>query len=102
MVLSIIKSQKWVSRMNKQQLLEYIQGLPDNLQVEPIAWKDMQSESVGDINFIGLTGSVYPAVYEMNTRCRIALTLNYTSTMQAEFQRDNKGIENWTNARLVN
>lgn len=87
--------------MNKQELLEFIQSLPDNLEVSPISTYDSRQEKIGDNNFIGLMGSTYRAQYEQTYLNDLTLNLHFVSQIRYEYQRDDRGVH-FANSRMVN
>lgn len=86
--------------MNKQQLIELIQSLPDNLEVMPITFQDSQSQKVGDTDFIGLQGLTYRAQYEETRINDLTFTLHFKTRTMFEFQRDQYGTPMFAKSNL--
>jgi|WetSurMetagenome_2_1015567.scaffolds.fasta_scaffold1702254_2 hypothetical protein len=87
--------------MNKKNLLEYIQTLPDNLEVLPISLADVKQERVGDTNFAGLTGVTFRAEYEEEHLNMVTLTLKFRTKVKFESHRNDDGTLNIANSRLI-
>jgi hypothetical protein len=88
--------------MDKKKLLEYIESLPDNLEVLPISFlSDVKQERIGDVEFAGCTGSIYRAEYVEENLNMVTLTLKFRTKIKFEFQRDDFGTPNIKNCRLI-
>jgi len=87
--------------MDKQQLLELVNSLPDNLEVLPISLTDSNSNKVGEPTFTGLTGNTYRAEYEDLYENTLTLSFRFKTKVKYEFQRDDDGNPKVANVRRI-
>ncbi len=97
----ILKEPDVVKPMNKQQFLDLIQSLPDNLEVEPIELSETQQKTIGDPKFIGFGGSIFAAEYDQEYINTITVTFNFRSKLRYEYERDFYGNPQTANARNI-
>lgn len=64
--------------MNKQELIEFINGLPDNLEVEPMTLDETVGKKVN--------GSVFGTEYGKCVDRLMTLRLHFKSEVQSEFE----------------
>lgn len=77
------------NKMNKQELLEWVQSMPDNVQILLLSVDENVSEKIGTPNFLGFNGAIYSAEYEQNYENRLTVSLHYKTTVRYEYS-DNK------------
>lgn len=87
--------------MNKQELITFIQSLPENLEVMPLELSEAMDDPREWDRVPNLTGEVYQTVYRRENRRQLNLRLQFTDTEQAEFQRDRLGNPQWANMLRV-
>ena len=87
--------------MNKEALLEFINSLPDNLEVEPFRPEEISFMSEGPEELLGLNGSAFRARYSQQFSNVITIRLRYKEGIQFEFERNNYGFPCVTNVRHV-
>ena len=88
--------------MNKQELLEFVNALPDDMEVEPLNYESLAAEPQAP-EWSPSIGNNYTACshYRRKVDRRFTLVVRCQTETEADFERTAWGSERWFNVKRI-